>query len=56
MCKYCESPLKPIQVSNGGRYASAHVSPLDRHMTVYDGVERTLKIKIKNCPMCGRKL
>lgn len=55
MCKYCDGP-KSIQVSGGGRYASADVRPSDTRLIVYDGVDRTLKIKIKYCPMCGKKL
>ena len=53
MCKYCDGPMS-IQVSGGGRYATADV--IGRHLVVYDGGGRTLRIKIKRCPMCGKQL
>lgn len=60
MCNYCEK-VKHIQVSGGGRYAYASIG-LGRgrgrgqySLDVRDG-ERSLSLRIKHCPMCGRRL
>lgn len=58
MCNYCEK-VKHIQVSGGGRHAYASIG-LGRgrgqyRLDVSDG-ERSMSLRIKYCPMCGRKL
>ena len=58
MCGYCEK-VKHMQVSGGGRYAYASIG-LGRgrgqySLDVSDG-EKSLSLRIKYCPMCGRKL
>ena len=58
MCSYCEK-VKHMQVSGGGRYAYASIG-LGRGRRQYildvrDG-ERSLSLRIKHCPMCGRRL
>lgn len=58
MCGYCEK-VKHMQVSGGGRYAYASIG-LGRgkgqySLDVSDG-ENRLSVRIKYCPMCGRRL
>lgn len=55
MCRYCEAPLKEMQVSGGGRHAYARVDPIGGRVRVRDG-EKTLAVRVKCCPMCGRRL
>lgn len=58
MCNYCEK-VKHMQVSGGGRHAYASIGfgsgKGHYRLEVRDG-ERSLSLRIKHCPMCGRRL
>ena len=53
MCRYCEHPAKRAQVSGGGKWSYATVWR-DRLDVRLD--DRTVSVRIRRCPWCGRKL
>ena len=55
MCKYCSSPFRHLQVSGGGKYASAVIMPMTRRLEIDTG-DKDVWLRINYCPMCGRKL
>lgn len=59
MCNYCEK-VKHMQVSGGGRYAYASIGfgsgKGHYRLEVMDSEKRSLSLRIKYCPMCGRRL
>lgn len=58
MCKFCESPLMHMQVKGGGRYGSASIvgDRLVVHGDMANGDAIMVSLRIKRCPMCGRRL
>lgn len=58
MCKFCECPKRQMQIKGGGRYGSADVVG-DRLIVSGDtsgGAAFRVSLRIKRCPMCGRRL
>lgn len=58
MCKFCEYPLRQMQVKGGGKYGSADIVG-DRLFVSGDtsgGAAFRASLRIKCCPMCGRRL
>lgn len=63
MCKYCDSEkghLKNMQVKHGDRYLRCYISNIRKRLilqsdNISNGYGR-YEIRIKHCPMCGKKL
>lgn len=53
MCRYCDWPARRMQVKGGGRYGRARV--VGGTLRVCAG-DREVEIRIRRCPMCGRRL
>ena len=54
-CRFCHA-VEPMQVRGGGRYATAHIDAISGRLTISDGRGLSVSVKIRHCPMCGRKL
>ena len=62
MCKYCNNGghLKNMQVKHGDKYIRCYISNIRQSLiissdNISNGYGR-YEIRIKHCPMCGKKL